>query len=146
MSDIIRLQIEAHSDACRGCEACGLACSAWHHGECSLGLARLLVTKDMAKYEFAIRICQHCDAAACLEACAVGALGVGARGVARIDHDACVRCGSCAAACPHEAIFFNAAADLYLKCDLCAGRDAGPLCVEVCPVAALTLRETPRHE
>jgi Fe-S-cluster-containing dehydrogenase component len=141
VSESSMTQIDVHNDACRGCEACGLACSAWHHGECSLALACLLVTKDMARYEFAIRICQHCEAAACLEACSAGAMEVDDRGVVRIDHTTCTRCGSCAAACPHEAIFFNDAKDLYLKCDLCAGRSSGPLCVEVCPVAALTLKE-----
>jgi Fe-S-cluster-containing hydrogenase component 2 len=29
--------------------------------------------------------------------------------------------------------------DRYLKCDLCTGRDGGPLCVEMCPVGALYL-------
>jgi Fe-S-cluster-containing hydrogenase component 2 len=75
-----------------------------------LGLARLVVTKDMARYEFDIVVCKHCDEPDCM-----------------------------LAACPHDAIFYNEPQDRYLKCDLCAGREQGPLCVEMCPVQALTL-------
>jgi carbon-monoxide dehydrogenase iron sulfur subunit len=51
----------------------------------------------------------------------------------------CNRCGACAASCTYDAIFYNEAQDRYIKCDLCAGREAGPLCVQLCPVEALTL-------
>jgi Fe-S-cluster-containing hydrogenase component 2 len=36
-------------------------------------------------------------------------------------------------------LFYHEAYDRYLKCDLCAGRDGGPVCVAICPVGALTL-------
>jgi len=132
-------RIYAQARLCRDCQACVLACSLYHEGECNLYLARLAVLKDMARYEFNILVCQHCDAPACMLDCPADAMRLDDRGVVIIDDDACIRCGDCASACPYDAIFYNEAEDRYLKCDLCAGREDGPLCVEVCPVGALTL-------
>lgn len=135
-------RVRADAALCRDCQACTLGCSLHHEGECNLGLARLAVSKDMAKYEFNILICQHCDSPDCIAACPTeGAMLIDGRGVVIIVDDVCLRCGACVAACPYDAIFYNEAEDRYLKCDLCAGREEGPLCVELCPVGALTLSE-----
>ncbi len=131
--------VQAHSELCRHCQACQLACSLYHDGQCHLGLARLQVSKDMARYTFAIRICRHCEAPECLEACPAGAMSLDPRGVVLVDDGECTRCGACAAACPYESMFYNQREDRYLKCDLCAGRPEGPLCVALCPVEALTV-------
>ena len=131
--------LRATDELCRDCQACALGCSLYHDGECNLHLARLAVTKDQARYEFAITICRHCEHPDCLEACPTGAISLDDRGVAILNDAECNRCGACAAACPYEAISYNEARDRYLKCDLCAGRGVGPLCVELCPVGALTL-------
>jgi Fe-S-cluster-containing dehydrogenase component len=133
--------IEVDAELCRGCQACQLACSLHHEGQCHLGLARVQVRKDMVHYTFDISICRHCEEPACVAACPVGAITLDERGVAVIDDGECTRCGSCAAACPYDAIFYSEAEDRYLKCDLCAGRAEGPLCVALCPVRALTLGE-----
>jgi Fe-S-cluster-containing hydrogenase component 2 len=61
------------------------------------------------------------------------------RGIVTIFHDECLQCGACMEACPYDAIFYNEALGRYLMCDLCGGREKGPLCVELCPVGALTL-------
>jgi carbon-monoxide dehydrogenase iron sulfur subunit len=74
-------------------------------------------------------------------ACPSEAMVLDDRGVVIILEGECDRCGACAAACPHDAIFYNEPQDRYLKCDLCAGREQGALCVELCPVQALTLVE-----
>ena len=134
-------KIQADARLCRDCQTCVLACSLHHEGECNLGLARLLVIKDMARYEFDILICQHCDSPDCMLACPTDAMLLDNRGVVIIVDDGCIRCGACVASCPHDAMFYNEAQDRYLKCNLCAGREEGPLCVELCPVGALTLVE-----
>lgn len=134
-----RMTIHTHADLCRDCQACALACSLYHEGACGPALARLIVTKDMARYEFDIRICQHCDEPECLAACPADAMSLDDRGVVIIDDDACNQCGACADSCPYDAIFYHEARDRYLKCDLCAGRVDGPLCAQLCPVGALTV-------
>ena len=133
--------IQADTKLCRDCQACALACSLHHEGECNLSLARLVITKDMRRYQFDIVICRHCDEPDCMLACPSDAMILDGRGVVIILDDECNRCGACAAKCPHDAIFYNEAQDRYLKCDLCAGREQGPICVELCPVEALTLVE-----
>jgi len=131
-------KVLARSELCRDCQACTLACSLLHEGACSPSLARLRVDKDMARYAFRISICRHCDTPECVTACPVDAISIDDRGVAILDDEACIRCGSCADACPYDAIFYDEARDRYFKCDLCAEREDGPLCVAVCPVGALT--------
>ena len=134
-----RRWVQARPDLCRDCQACVLGCSLLHEAECRPSLARLVVSKDMARYEFDISVCRHCQEPACLEACPAGAIQMDERGVAVLLDEACIRCSACAEACPYSAISHSEAEDRYLKCDLCAGREAGPLCVELCPVGALTL-------
>lgn len=129
-------------DRCHGCQTCMLACSLSHEGECHLGLARLQVHKDMARYTFEIRFCRHCPSPDCLAACPAGALTRDGRGVVILDDALCIQCGNCKEACPYDAIFYNETADRYLKCDLCAGRTEGPLCAAVCPVGAIAVGET----
>ncbi len=131
--------LKADATLCRDCQACLLICSLFHEGQCNPHLARLAVNKDMASYQFEIVVCQHCESPACLAACPSGAMEVGRNGVVRIVQDECSLCGACAASCPHGAISYSDTASKYLKCDLCAGYQDGPLCVQVCPVGALSL-------
>jgi len=135
----IRCRIHVASELCRDCQVCILACSLFHEGQCHPGLARLRISKDMAHYTFDIHICQQCESPACLAACPSDAMHLDERGVVLIDDAECTRCGSCAASCPYDALFYYEAQDRYFKCDLCAGREGGPLCVALCPVGALTL-------
>jgi len=135
------MTIEVYPHLCRDCQACVLACSLYHEGACGPSLARLSIAKDMARYAFHITICQQCDVPECLAACPADAMRLDDRGVVLIDDGACIRCGACASSCPYEAIFYHEGRDRYLKCDLCAGREEGPLCVELCPVGALTLAQ-----
>jgi Fe-S-cluster-containing hydrogenase component 2 len=74
-----------------------------------------------------------------MEACPNQALRRDERGVVMIFQDECLQCGACMEACPYDALFYNDALNKYFMCDLCAGRDAGALCVALCPVGALTL-------
>ena len=134
-------RIHTESQYCRDCQACTLACSLYHEGECNLYLARLSVTKDMARYKFDLRVCRHCDDPPCVQACPTDALTLNNLGIASISPERCILCGNCASACPYSAIFYDSRSDRYLKCDLCFDREGGPLCVEICPVGALTLSE-----
>ena len=136
----------ARDELCRDCQACVLGCSLLHEGVCGPTLARLSVAKDMVRYTFKLTVCEHCDDPECLAACPTGAIALDPRGVAILDEDACVRCSACFEACAYGAIVRvppSAESDArFLKCDLCAGRAEGPVCVELCPVGALTLVES----
>jgi len=140
------MRIVTHDERCRECQACTLACSLYHEGECNLSLARLQVLKDMARYQFQILVCRHCESPDCMAACPSEAIQVNELGAAAIDDTLCSRCGACAAACPYGVLFYSETHDRYLKCDLCAGREGGPVCVAICPVGALTLEATAVEE
>jgi Fe-S-cluster-containing hydrogenase component 2 len=129
-------RLVADSRLCRDCQACLLACSLEHEAECSPRLARLAVEKDMARYEFQVRVCLHCEPAPCAQACPSEAIRPDARGVLVIDPGDCVLCGECAEACPESVIVYDARRERYLKCDLCPGQPA-PLCAALCPVGAI---------
>ena len=104
--------------------------------------------------------CQHCKNPSCMIDCPTGAIGRDARGEVFIREDLCTGCGSCAKACPWDNIQIapraakSAYPDVAVKCDLCAGSAAGPVCVASCPTQAIAridpnealveLRSTPR--
>jgi len=62
-------------------------------------------------------------------------------GVNYIDKDECIGCGECIKACPFEVkrISLDEEKGIAIKCDLCQGRAAGPVCVEVCDRQALAI-------
>jgi Fe-S-cluster-containing hydrogenase component 2 len=133
------LRIRANKKACRDCQACVLGCSLYHDRESSVQTARLKITKDMALYEFDISICRHCADPKCMAACPAGAMYVDERGVVMIIDEKCTRCGKCQKGCPFGALYYDGSRDRYIKCDLCSGREDGPLCVQLCPTGALSL-------
>jgi len=136
---VAKLTLVTHPELCRDCQACTLACSLYHEGECNLSLARLRVLKDMESYRFEIVVCRQCDEPDCMAACPNEALRLNDWGVPVIFQDECLLCGACDTACPYTALFYDHRTGRYLKCDMCAGRDEGPVCAQVCPVAAITV-------
>ena len=138
----VKNRVRAVSNLCRDCQACLLGCSLYHEKKCDTGLARLTVEKDMARFEFDINICRHCSNPKCMSECPSDAMYLDERGVVIIVDEKCTRCGACQNNCPFNSIFYNIGQDRYLKCDLCAGREEGPLCVELCTPGALRLTAT----
>jgi Fe-S-cluster-containing dehydrogenase component len=141
MKNINHLTISVDASSCTNCQTCMLACSLWHEGECDIGLSRILVNKNMERYEIDIIVCQHCEPPECITACPTGALALSSKGIVILDEANCTLCGCCADSCPHHAIFYNEPRSKYHKCDLCDGRAEGPLCVSICPTGALRLHE-----
>ena len=135
----LKSRLVTHNELCRDCQACTLACSLYHEGECSLSLARLRVLKDMESYRFNIVACRQCDEPDCMDACPNEALRPNEWGIPAIFQDDCLGCGECQAACPYNALFYDTRSGRYLKCDMCSGRDEGPVCAQVCPVGAVTV-------
>jgi electron transport protein HydN len=133
------MNILIDSALCRDCQACTLACSLFHHNQCSPELARLRVNKDLTQGKIEIFLCRQCDYPDCIAACPDEAICLDGHGLVILFEDDCLQCGACAEACRYHAIFYNHQLGMYLKCDLCRGREAGPVCVELCPVGVLTL-------
>ena len=142
------IQIDRH--ACLTCRECEVACSLVHEGECNPELSRIRIDFDDFVPGFPdIRVCKQCEWPACYYACAEKwdepAIKIDPDTGARyVDPDICRGCGACMRACPltpeRSVMNFKKVGRkrIYLKCDLCRGREDGPVCVEICPGNALT--------
>lgn len=113
---------------------------------------------------FLPRPCMQCENAPCLNVCPVGATYRNQEGVILVDHNKCIGCRMCMAACPFDARSFNwgqpenppgATFARYSpeypvphrtgtveKCMLCAHRTKDgklPACADACPMNAIYL-------
>jgi carbon-monoxide dehydrogenase iron sulfur subunit len=87
-------------------------------------------------------MCRQCSSPGCYFACPLKDKAIcidGTTGTTYIDEDECTGCGICIDACPFDPprIKINAEKNIAFKCDLCKGRESGPICVEYCPFQAL---------
>lgn len=148
---------------CVGCLACEVNCSAWHASVGRSSLPRIRVMAD-ATVKLSTKVasylpgrdgnapatCRQCPTAWCLPNCPTTGLQIDpATGNRYINEQDCIACGKCEVDCPVEwngtlvrkaaaisskRVTYDAEANVYNKCDLCRGRDGGPICVERCPV------------
>ncbi len=143
--------VEYDVKKCLTCRECEVACSLYHEHECNPALSRVQIVYDDFVPGFPdIRMCKQCDFPACYNACVDrwgdSAIYIDEQTGARIvDPAKCRGCGSCYRACPlspeRAVIAFKTKEGrkrVYFKCDLCSGREQGPICAEVCPGKALT--------
>jgi Fe-S-cluster-containing dehydrogenase component len=146
---------------CNGCYCCQIACKDEHCGndwtpyakpQPETGQFWLKLTEHVrgtvpkVKVHYVARLCNHCDAPVCLDACGVeGAIYKREDGLVVIDPEACTGCTNCALACPYGVIYMNDSLHIAQKCTGCAHLlDAGwkePRCVDACPTGALKFLE-----
>ena len=130
--------------ACAACGACELVCSLWREGIAGPALARLNIVRDAFTANHTCIICQQCPYPSCYYACPSRdtALCIDeATGARYINGDECNGCGLCVDACPFDPprLKLNTEKQVVFKCDLCRGREEGPVCIEYCPLQALSL-------
>jgi len=150
-------------DRCDGCGVCTTACRTEHNVPSGQEWIKVYWVTDPEGARYPLpRPCMHCENAPCVNVCPVGATYVRQDGLVLIDHNRCIGCRYCMAACPYNARYFNWDGPLELtpeeqaayrpeyptvhrrgtveKCVFCAHRaDVGqlPACVEACPMKAI---------
>lgn len=149
----------ADKNKCIGCKVCEVACHAWHHlegqtaGVVSDPVLPKIYVRRTAQGIKAVQ-CRQCEGAPCAKACTQGAIRF-QEGRLLVSTAKCESCKDCMVACPFGAIkLAPTAASTPItesggteqrlfgnKCDLCFGRERGPICVEACPEKALSLIE-----
>ncbi len=123
---------------CTGCRTCELACSFAHSKNGKPGRTRIYPLDGGHKDLFVPVTCLQCDDPACAKSCLVDAITRNPEtGAMDLNHDKCVRCMACIAACPFGCSLHDATHNLVVKCDLCGG---DPACAKFCPTKALDYR------
>ncbi len=145
-------RVYPNKEYCIGCHLCELACLTAHSKSGDLiiaytqergaeGLSPCKRVFEKGHVSVAIS-CRHCAEPSCVAACISGALHKDPEtGRTVYEKEKCVGCWSCLMACPYGAIQRHPQEAKIVKCDLCAGREEGPACVQACPNMALKYEE-----
>lgn len=143
-----RMIFEFDRNKCTACCACSLACMDQNDIKTECGQHPF---RNAFEYEnlwgqkpvfsnFSIS-CMHCEDAPCVTACPTGCLYKDDEsGLTLFDNDSCIKCRSCAMACPFGAPSYDLDGRM-VKCDGCIERlraGLAPACTRVCPTAALS--------
>lgn len=161
--DISTRVVVADASLCVGCLACEVNCSTWHASVGRSAVARIRILTD-ATVKLNTRVasylpsragnspvtCRQCPTPWCLPNCPTEGLQIDPKtGNRFIDESQCIACGKCEVDCPVETngtlayhaqtisskrVMYDPVKNVYAKCDLCIGREGGPICVERCPV------------
>lgn len=149
---------------CVGCNACTIACKQSNGTPPDMFFSHVSLREEgtypNARAVYTPMLCGHCEEAACVSVCPTGASYRDEDGVVQIDHERCIGCKYCIAACPYEVrTFLGERIEGYFpecglteqertmyerfepgkvyKCDFCRSKgytDAeGPSCVRACP-------------
>lgn len=135
-------RIRIDRDRCIGCLTCVTACAVSHEES----EARNRVVID-SQTKCAPIFCRHCDKPECVYTCMTGAMHRdNDTGFIQYDRERCASCYMCIMACPYGVLKSDKNTHTeILKCDMCVHRtddgSAKPMCVELCPMHAITLEE-----
>ncbi|MFC1853129.1 4Fe-4S dicluster domain-containing protein [candidate division CSSED10-310 bacterium] len=134
-----------HEERCLNCGSCELACSISH--TVSQNLVQAVLAGETAVRRRWLRLadqskvainCQHCEPAACVDACIAGAMHKGSGAETIHDPDKCVGCWMCIMVCPFGALKRISDQKIVVKCDYCAGQEQ-LACFQNCPTKAIEI-------
>jgi len=124
---------------CVACMACVVACKAENEvpPKCYRTRVREKVEGRYPELLMEVRseLCNHCDAAPCVDNCPTRASYKRADGLVLLDRKKCVGCKACVAACPYDARYIHPEKGYADKCTFCADRlkeGKEPACVSTC--------------
>lgn len=147
-------------DRCIGCYTCVVACKMANGTRPGVDYNGVKTVEwgnyPDAHQRYQLTMCMHCEDAACVKACPIGATSTTEEGVVVVDYDKCIGCGACVAACPYgarhlvkeEEYAFDGVVlpceeqaeargvNLVEKCNFCLGRvqnGEAPMCTVHCP-------------
>ncbi len=92
---------------CDGCKECTKACQETHFTGDQEWIKVFEVKDEAGNTVFLPRPCMQCENAPCLNVCPVGATFRNESGTVLVDHERCIGCRFCMAACPYDARSFN---------------------------------------
>ncbi|GHV76650.1 nitrate reductase subunit beta [Spirochaetia bacterium] len=123
---------------CIGCLTCVSACIVFRDAPDS---CNRVVIDSLNKA--APIFCRHCSKPECVYTCMTGAMSIDTgSGFIMYNSEKCTKCCMCVMACPYGVLKQDRmGSELIMKCDMCADREAGPACVEKCPMGAIELVE-----
>lgn len=136
-------RILADVQRCSGCRLCEMVCSFHKEHAFASSTSRMIVIRDDDSGLDLPIVCWHCDPCQAIEDCPTEALERNKGGLVFVDEEKCVGCKKCSEACVIGAIRLHPTRNTPQICDLCAGN---PLCVQKCPVKALTYMETEEQQ
>ncbi len=134
------LRLDWDKAKCTNCMSCTVVCSERHVGMSAPTRSHIRILVDVLRGDYAAEYCRQCQPAPCAAACPTEAVLLDDQVRAwRVDDSLCVACGACVEACAYHAIRLDSVSGLAAKCDACLGAWR---CVEICPTAALLVRES----
>lgn len=137
-------RIKIDRDKCIGCLTCVTACIVVNETESGDSKNRVVIDSDNKNAPI---FCRHCDQPECVYACITGSMYKDSEtGFVYYDKDHCASCYMCIMACPYGVLKSDSIKHKeIMKCNMCTHRNkegkAQPMCVEKCPMKAITLGE-----
>ena len=113
---------------------------------CVTSVTACVVLKD-AHGHYRPIFCRHCEKPECVYTCMTGAMRKNPEtGYVEYHREQCASCYMCIMSCPYGVLKYDSIRQQeIMKCNMCVHRSedgsASPMCVEKCPMQAITLEE-----